>query len=112
MTYLKTSGIDILPVNIAILAVGIVDLSTTLFWVRTGQATELNPIMAAFLGAGTLPFVLAKLCTLAAYVTVTEWYRRKRGAGFARMAGNFTVTAYLSIYAVSFASVNSHLFAG
>jgi hypothetical protein len=112
VSYLKTRGIGILPVNIAILAVGIADLATTLFWVRTGRATELNPIMAALLGAGILPFVLAKLSTLVAYVTVTEWYRRKHSAGFARMAGNVTVIAYLGIYAVSFVSVNPHFFPG
>ena len=109
---MRTSRIGLLPVNIALLAIGIADLATTLYWVRTGQATEVNPIMAVLLDAGMLPFVVVKLSTLISYVAVTEWYRRNRNAAFARATGNITVVAYLNIYAISFAGVNPHILPG
>ena len=109
---MRTRRVSILPVNIAILVVGVADLATTLFWVNAGLATEVNPIMAALLGVGVLPFVAVKLLTLGAYVAVMEWYSRARSSTFARAVGNITVLAYLGIYAVSFTFVNSHLFLG
>ena len=102
--------VSILPVNIAILAIGIVDLATTLFYVQAGLAGEANPIMAALLDVGVLPFAAVKLFTLCAYVALTEWYSRARSATFARTVGNITVLAYLGIYAASFTFVNSHFF--
>jgi len=90
----------------ALLAIGLTDLITTILWLRAGCAVEYNPVMAALLHAGVGVFVLAKLLTLGAYVGVIEWYRRRRNPVFARMIGNITVAAYLCIYAVSFCCVN------
>ncbi|MHB9036225.1 MAG: DUF5658 family protein [Armatimonadota bacterium] len=102
----------IMPINAALLAVGLVDLLTTLFWLGTGRAVEINPIMAAVLDTGLLLFVLVKLATLGTYIAVMEWYRRFRNPAFAGLVGNFTVIAYLCIYAVSFYSVNHSYFLG
>jgi hypothetical protein len=102
----KSRSISILPVNAILLAVGLADLFTTLFWVATGRAIEVNPIMAAVLRLGVGPFVLAKLSTLAAFVCVVEWYRRRRNPVFARVVGNITLFGYLGIYAVAFVCVN------
>ncbi len=99
----------ILPINIAMLAIGLVDLFTTLFWLRTGRAVEINPIMAAVLKLGLVYFMLAKLLTLGAYVAVMEWYRRQRSAIVAQLVGSVTVLAYCSVYAVSFLCVNFKL---
>lgn len=96
----------ILPANLMLIAVGLADLLTTLFWLHTRQAVEANPVMCALLHAGVAQFVLFKLGTLAAYVGVLEWYRRHRNPIFARVIGNFTLIAYLGIYAVSFCCVN------
>jgi len=102
----KSRSIRILPVNAALLAVGAADLLTTLFWLATGRAVEVNPIMAAILRAGLCPFVLTKVATLVAYVGVMEWYRRRRCPVFARVVGNITLVGYVGIYAISFACVN------
>ena len=101
-----------LPVNIAVLVVGIADLASTLYYLRAGLAIEVNPIMAALLGTGVLPFVAVKLLTLCAYVAVMEWYSRAVSSAFARAVGNITFLAYLSIYAVCFTLINPHLFLG
>ena len=95
-----------LPANAVLLAVGLADLLTTLFWLATGQAVEVNPIMAAVLRAGVWPFVIAKLGTLVAYVGIMEWYRRRRNPVFARVVGNITLIGYIGIYAIAFACVN------
>jgi hypothetical protein len=101
-----------MPIHILLLAVGLVDLLTTLFWLGTGRAIEVNPIMAAVLDTGVPLFVLVKLATLGAYIAVMEWYRRRRNPAFAEVVGNFTVLAYLGIYAISFCSVNHNYFLG
>ena len=107
---MRTHRVSVLPVNIAVLAIGIADLASTLFFVLAGLAAEVNPIMAALLGVGVLPVVAVKLLTLCAYVAVMEWYSRAISTRFARAVGNITVLAYLGIYAVCFTFVNSHLF--
>ena len=112
VTLLNTRAISILPINAALLLIGLADLITTIFWVTTGQAIEFNPIMASVLKAGIPCFIFAKLSTLVAYVGVMEWYRRCRSYAFAQMVGRVTVTAYLSIYTVSLCIVNFRFFVG
>jgi len=102
----------ILPVNAALVVIGLIDLLTTLVWLHTGHAIEINPIMAAVLRAGVGVFVALKLFTLAAYVAVMEWYRRRRSASFAYLVGRITLFSYAAIYALSFACVNSGLVLG
>lgn len=96
----------ILPANLALLAIGLADLASTLIWLQTGRAVEFNPIMAAALEFGTLYFISLKLSTLAAYVCVIEWYRRYRRPEFASAVSSFTLAAYACIYCVSFVCVN------
>lgn len=96
----------VLPVNIALVLIGILDLVSTLFWLQTGRATEFNPVMAGLWEIGPPSFVLFKLSTLGIYVAVIEWYRRRRNPEFARRVSSFTVYAYLAIYVISFCLVN------
>ncbi len=102
----KLQSLRVLPVNAAVFAIGVIDLVTTLFWISTNQAIEVNPIMAALLRLGIGPFVTVKLSTLAVYIFVLEWYRRRHNPAFARLMGNITLLGYIGIYAVSFAFVN------
>jgi len=98
--------VRILPANALLIVVCLADLLSTLFWLKTGQAVEVNPVMAALLHAGLGVFVLVKLSTLVAYVGVMEWYRRRRNPAFARVVGSVTLFGYLGIYAISFCCVN------
>ena len=102
----------ILPANAALVIIGLADLLTTLFWLHRGYAIEINPIMAAVLRCGVGLFVALKLATLAAYVIVMEWYRRRRSAAFARTVGRITLAGYLALYSISFAFVNAGLVLG
>ena len=96
----------ILPANIILIIIGTLDLATTLWWLRTGRAIEINPIMAVVLKAGIPAFVAVKLSTLVSYVAVMEWYRRHRDAVLARAVGTFTLLAYAAVYAISFVVLN------
>jgi hypothetical protein len=100
----------ILPANALVVMLGLIDLTTTVLWVRAGLAVEFNPVMAFVLRAGIPAFVLVKLVTLGSYVTVVEWYRRNRSERFARATGLGTLVAYLSLYVVSFCCVNHSFF--
>lgn len=98
--------LTISPVNALLFAVGLADLLTTIIWLKTGRAIEVNPIMAAVLHAGLGLFVMVKLSTLVIYVSVMEWYRRRRNPAFARLMSNVALFGYLGIYFVSFCCVN------
>lgn len=102
----KTRSFRILPANLLLLVVGMVDLLTTIFWLQTGRIVEANPVMAALLHGGLGLFVGVKLATLVAYLGVMEWYRRHRNPVFARVVGNITLFGYIGIYAISFCCVN------
>ena len=102
----KRLVLNISPANALLFAVGLTDLLTTIYWVSTGQAVEVNPIMAALLRSGLGVFVMVKLATLLAYVGVMEWYRRRRNPAFARVMGNVALFGYLGIYTISFCCVN------
>lgn len=99
-------GPGILPSNLALLFVGVLDLASTLYWTGTGRAVEFNPVMAAVLGFGVPAFICVKLLSLGAYVAVVEWYRRFRSAARAAAVGRFTLAAYVCLYAASFALAN------
>ena len=103
---------ELMPANMILVAIGVLDLLSTLVWLSAGHAIEVNPIMAALLAVGLPLFVAVKLCTLVAFVVVIEWYRRRKNPIFARQIGNITVAAYLGIYAISFCVVNHKFFLG
>jgi len=103
---------SILPVNVAMLGIGLLDLLSTIFWLHNGCAIEVNPVMSAVLKHGLVLFIAVKLSTLVAYIAVMEWYRRYKNPVFARVVGIITVAAYLTIYAVSFCGVNHAYFLG
>lgn len=104
---MKSAASKILPVNIALILIGLLDLGTTVAWLISGHIIEYNPIMAAVLKAGLPTFIAVKLATIIAYVAFMEWYRHHRSAAVAIIVGNFTVVSYICIYFVSFFCVNS-----
>jgi hypothetical protein len=101
--------LPVLPVNIALVLVALIDLITTVVWLKTGRAIEINPIMASVLRLGIDVFIGVKVGTLAAYILVLEWYRRSRSAALAALIGRITLASYISIYTVSFLLVNGSL---
>lgn len=103
----KDRSAFVLRANVLLVMIGLADLITTLFWLATGQATEVNPIMAAVLATSLVLFIFVKVATLGAYVATIEWYRRHRNASFARLVSRVTLIAYVGVYTVSFAAVNA-----
>ncbi|MFQ3549620.1 MAG: DUF5658 family protein [Armatimonadota bacterium] len=98
--------IDIMPTNIAIFAIGMIDLLSTLFWVYTHRAIEHNPIMAYLLEIHPALFISVKIASLLVFVVVTEYYRRNFSQSFAKKVGVVTIFAYIGIYTVSFTIIN------
>ncbi len=98
--------LPLLPVNIVLVLVALLDLLTTVVWLRTGRAVEINPIMAYVLSLGMEAFVAVKVSTLVAYVGVVEWYRRYKSAILAELVGRITLASYIAIYTISFLAVN------
>src|SRR6266699_2705460 len=85
--------------SVIILAIGVIDLVTTLVWVRQAGAREANPIFRSYLDLGTPYFIAAKMLLLAGPIILLEWARRRRPA-FTRLASRFAIAAYAFAYVV------------
>ena len=109
--HLKEFSISLISSPATLFVVGLVDLLTTLIWVRGGLIVEANPLMAAILGVGVVPFVVVKLSTLSAYVATMEWYGRHRPERAGVIARAATL-AYVAVYGVSFVVVNRGVILG
>jgi len=60
-----------------LLAIGLVDLASTLYLIRMGLAREANPVMAWYLvHFGTWAFCAAKTTMLVCPLVILEWARR------------------------------------
>lgn len=101
----------ILPGSAILVAIGLLDLLTTLVGLHDGCIIEANPLMNGLLAHSLAAFISIKLFTLAAFVVVIEWYRR-RSERAASAVSKFTISAYLLIYLVCFLSVNSRFIMG
>ncbi|MGQ9454332.1 MAG: DUF5658 family protein [Armatimonadota bacterium] len=106
------SRLPVLPVNLALVCIAMLDLITTLVWLGAGLVIEVNPIMAAVLNFGIWAFVGVKVFTLVAYVLVIEWYRRYRSARWALVVSRITLASYVAVYIISFLVVNTGLIFG
>jgi hypothetical protein len=92
--------------SLILFVIGVADLATTLLWVNSHGATEANPVFAHYLAEGPFVFALMKLVLLAAPIYLLEWARCHRPI-FTLRAARFAIGAYLVLYAVGFARLNS-----
>src|SRR5207248_3241004 len=92
--------------TLALGALGVVDLFTTLAFIHFHGAAEANPLMAAFLSQGILAFLAAKLGLLIGPLSILEWARRFNPI-FVTRAVNAAMIAYVCFYAVGVARVNA-----
>jgi len=88
---------------LAIAAICLLDLVTTLYWVSQGQAREGNPVLAYFLDMGAGPFVLAKLVTFVPALVAAEWYRPRNPALIIRVM-RWVIALYLFLYVAGVAA--------
>jgi len=78
-------------------AICLVDLITTLWFVRHGGASEGNPVMNFYLQQGVLPFVVAKCVLFLGPLLVLEWARR-RNPRFVLTMLRVGIALYLGLY--------------
>lgn len=83
----------------------IVDLVTTLVFLRTDRATEGNPLMAFYLRYGVGTFVLAKLSLIFLPVFIAEWSRQYRPR-FVKAMLRGAIAAYAGVYLLLFLTIN------
>lgn len=86
-----------LPV-IILMALGLVDLVSTVVLYELGLIEELNPLMRPLLEASAVLFVAVKLVTLVAAFAAMQWYVRK-DERFVRMAATYGALAYSLLWA-------------
>ena len=94
-----------MPQTFVLIALGCLDLLTTVALVLRHGAAEANPLMAAILSKGLFAFVMTKLALLLAPVAILEWGRRFSPA-FVLKACNAAIAAYICLYAAGVARVN------
>ncbi len=94
--------------SILIVAIGVLDLTTTLLWVHNHGAQEANPVFSYYLALGPFWFALMKMVMLLAPVFLLEWAARHRPS-FARKGARFAIAAYLTMYIVGVAQLNPQL---
>ena len=87
---------------ILLFGLNLLDALLTIFWVRSGVATEGNQLMASLLEIGNLPFLSVKIAigTLAAFVLL-RWGSRP--------LAKYGVAVALAVY---FGLMGIHLFTG
>jgi hypothetical protein len=92
-----------LPHSLLLLAIGLIDLVTTILLVETGLCRELNPLMAPLLNQHWLVFALVKSLTLVVAFAAGEWYR-KRDERFVKLAMSAGAITYLVVWVFWFVS--------
>jgi hypothetical protein len=92
--------------TVALAAIGIADLISTLFFVGMADAAEANPFMARFLEKGPVVFIQAKLFLLLIPLIIIERARRKKPE-FVRRAVNTAIVAYVGLYSAGFVHLNN-----
>lgn len=61
-----------------VLAVCLLDTTSSAYFFQSNLAVEANPVLAPAAAAGILPFVAAKSLSFVPALVVAEWYRRRR----------------------------------
>ncbi|MBC8141758.1 MAG: hypothetical protein H7Y38_10005 [Armatimonadetes bacterium] len=76
-----------------------VDMYSTVYWVRTGVATEANPLLAWTFDIHPVVFVLIKAATFLPSLALASFLARKHPAKVTNLL-RFVILAYVSIYLV------------
>lgn len=76
-----------------------VDMYSTVYWVRTGVATEANPLLAWAFAIHPAVFVLVKAATFLPSLALATFLARRHPAKVATLL-RFVILAYISLYLV------------
>jgi len=88
----------------AVLVLNLVDALMTLWWVRSGLATEANVLLSEFVERHAVVFVVAKLA-LVSLGTAILWLRRSRPLAVVGIFAAFLVYYGVVLYHLQFASL-------
>ena len=88
----------------AVLMMNLIDAVLTLLWVRTGFATEANPLISQIVEQHALLFVASKL-TLVFLGTAMLWRHRREPLAVVGIFAAFLVYYAVLVYHLSFASI-------
>lgn len=91
--------------SMLLILISLVDLSTTLFLLRTDSASEGNPLMSYYLNYGVGTFVMVKLTLVILPLFIAEYSRQFRPK-FVRFMLRATIAAYLGTYLALFLTIN------
>lgn len=80
--------------SLALVAICLADMLSTLFFVQTGRAVEQNPLMAACINHSPVTFVVVKMVSFVPFIVAVELYRRKNPR-FALNACRCAIALYL-----------------
>lgn len=83
--------------SLILVAICMVDMLSTLYFVLRGVATEQNPLMAACFGHSPGMFVMVKMLSFVPFIVAIELYRRKNQE-FALRACRCAIVLYLATY--------------
>ena len=88
-----------------LIAICVLDLASTLLFLRHSGALEGNPLMSFYLKYGVGTFVIVKLALIILPVFVAEWSRQYRPQ-FVRFMLRIAIAAYVGAYMVVFLTLN------
>ena len=83
--------------SLVLVAICMMDMLSTLYFVLKGVATEQNPLMAACFTHSPGMFVMVKMISFVPFIVAIEMYRRKN-PGFALKACRCAIALYLVTY--------------
>ncbi len=89
-----------------LLAIGIADLTSTIFFIRQHGASEANPIFRHYWNMGLPPFIAAKMALMIGPLMILEWARRQKPQMVAR-ALRCAIAGYILMYGVGVARLNT-----
>jgi hypothetical protein len=97
---------NVLPETTGLVAIGAVDLLTTLYWIGREEAYEANYLFGIILrDYGPLGMILAKALLLALPLTVAE-LARKQNERFVKLMLRVCIILYVGLYIRSFVLSN------
>jgi len=94
--------------NWILLAIGLADLVTTVYWIKNHGADEANPLFRYYLELGLPWFAAMKIVLLVCPILMLEWAWRHRPA-FTQLGARFAIVAYLIMYGIGIVRINAHL---
>jgi len=91
--------------SLILVAICLIDMLSTLFFVMRGCAVEQNPLMAMCLRHSPAMFVLVKIASFIPFVIAIELYRKKDPA-FARIVCRSAIVLYVVTFTALTLGIN------